>query len=161
MNRYVFKTNEIGVSLMTEIQVLLAFMRQSKRKSIKRRSLERWFETNDYWIKERQLKLFQQLQRSKVLRIMENGEIIRVEAMQEYFMLFDYMQTQRKSQLAKDQLKRWIAEQPAWHAKKTERLIRQLHCTETMKITEFGVVISHEKQKKGENGWQKVQQIRA
>ncbi|MGG5308304.1 hypothetical protein IGK38_003036 [Enterococcus pernyi] len=146
---------------MTEIQVLLAFMRQSKRKSIKRSSLERWFETNDYWIKERQLKLFQQLQRSKVLRIMENGEIIRVEAMQEYFMLFDYMQTQRKSQLAKDQLKRWIAEQPAWHAKKTERLIRQLHCTETMKITEFGVVISHEKQKKGENGWQKVQQIRA
>ncbi|MGG5325831.1 hypothetical protein IGJ83_003412 [Enterococcus pernyi] len=146
---------------MTEIQVLLAFMRQSKRKSIKRRSLERWFETNDYWIKERQLKLFQQLHRSKVLRIMENGEIIRVEAMQEYFMLFDYMQTRRKSQLAKDHLKRWIAEQPAWHAKKTERLIRQLHCTETMKITEFGVVISHEKQKKGENGWQKVQQIRA
>lgn len=146
---------------MTEIQVLLAFMRQSKRKSIKRRSLERWFETNDYWIKERQLKLFQQLQRSKVLRIMENGEIIRVEAMQEYFMLFDYMQTQQKSQLDKDHLKRWIAEQPAWHAKKTERLIRQLHCTETMKITEFGVVISHEKQKKGENGWQKVQQIRA
>lgn len=138
---------------MTEIQVLLAFMRQSKRKSIKRRSLERWFETNNYWIKERQLKLFQQLQRSKVLRIMENGEIIRVEAMQEYFMLFDYMQTQRKSQLAKDHLKRWIAEQPAWHAKKAERLIRQLHCTETMKITEFGVVISHEKQKKGENGW--------
>lgn len=146
---------------MTEIQVLLAFMRQSKRKSIKRRSLERWFETNDYWIKERQLKLFQQLQRSKVLRIMKNGEIIRVEAMQEYLMLFDYMQTQRKSQLAKDHLKRWIAKQPAWHAKKTERLIRQLHCTETMKITEFGVVISHEKQKKGENGWQKVQQIRA
>lgn len=146
---------------MTEIQVLLAFMRQSKRKSIKRRSLERWFETNHYWIKERQLKLFQQLQRSKVLRIMENGEIIRVDAMQEYFILFDYMQTQRKSQLAKDHLKRWIAEQPAWHAKKTERLIRQLHCTETMKITEFGVVISHEKQKKGENGWQKVQQIRA
>ncbi|BBM16253.1 hypothetical protein ABVF54_10500 [Enterococcus mundtii] len=146
---------------MTEIQILLAFMRQSKRKSIKRSSLERWFETNDYWIKERQLKLFQQLQRSKVLRIMENGEIIRVEAMQEYFMLFDYMQTQRKSQLAKDQLKRWIAEQSAWHAKKTERLIRQLHCTETMKVTEFGVVISHEKQKKGENGWQKVQQIRA
>lgn len=146
---------------MTEIQVLLAFMRQSKRKSIKRRSLERWFEKNDYWIKERQLKLFQQLQRSKVLRIMENGEIIRVEAMQEYFMLFDYMQTQQKSQLDKDHLKRWIAEQPAWHAKKTERLIRQLHCTETMKITEFGVVISHEKQKKGENGWQKVQQIRA
>ncbi|MBE6173690.1 MAG: hypothetical protein E7153_12755 [Enterococcus faecium] len=146
---------------MTEIQVLLAFMRQSKRKSIKRRSLERWFETNNYWIKERQLKLFQQLQRSKVLRIMENGEIIRVEAMQEYFMLFDYMQTRRKPQLAKDHLKRWIAEQPAWHAKKTERLIRQLHCTETMKITEFGVVISHEKQKKGENGWQKVQQIRA
>ncbi|MBO1300999.1 MULTISPECIES: hypothetical protein [unclassified Enterococcus] len=146
---------------MTEIQVLLAFMRQSKRKSIKRRSLERWFETNHYWIKERQLKLFQQLQRSKVLRVMENGEIIRVEAMQEYFMLFDYMQTRRKSQLAKDHLKLWIAEQPAWHAKKTERLIRQLHCTETMKITEFGVVISHEKQKKGENGWQKVQQIRA
>jgi len=146
---------------MTEIQVLLAFMRQSKRKSIKRRSLERWFEKNDYWIKERQFKLFQQLQRSKVLRIMENGEIIRVEAMQEYFMLFDYMQTQQKSQLDKDHLKRWIAEQPAWHAKKTERLIRQLHCTETMKITEFGVVISHEKQKKGENGWQKVQQIRA
>lgn len=146
---------------MTEIQVLLAYMRQSKRKSIKRSSLEHWFETNDYWIKERQLKLFQQLQRSKVLRIMENGEIIRVEAMQEYFILFDYMQTQRKSQLAKDHLKRWIAEQPAWHAKKTERLIRQLHCTETMKITEFGVVISHEKQKKGENGWQKVQQIRA
>ncbi|PQC31299.1 hypothetical protein [Enterococcus mundtii] len=143
---------------MTEIQVLLAFMRQSKRKSIKRCSLERWFETNDYWIKERQLKLFQQLQRSKVLRNMENGEIIRVEAMQEYLMLFDYMQTQRKSQLAKDHLKRWIVEQPAWHAKKTERLIRQLHCTETMKITEFGVVISHEKQKKGENGWQKVQQ---
>ena len=146
---------------MTEIQVLLAFMRQSKRKSIKRSSLERWFETNDYWIKERQLKLFQQLQRSKVLRIMKNGEIIRVEAMQEYLMLFDYMQTQRKSQLAKDHLKRWIAEQPAWYSKKTERLIRQLHCTEIMKITEFGVVISHEKQKKGENGWQKVQQIRA
>ncbi|EPH94762.1 hypothetical protein D922_01510 [Enterococcus faecalis 06-MB-DW-09] len=54
---------------MTEIQVLLAFMRQSKRKSIKRSSLEHWFEANDYWIKERQLKLFQQLQRSKVLRI--------------------------------------------------------------------------------------------
>lgn len=145
---------------MTEIQVLLAFMRQSKRKSIKRSSLERWFETNDYWIKERQLKLFQQLQRSKALRIMENGEIIRVEAMQEYFMLFDYMQTQRKSQLAKDHLKRWIAEQPAWHAKKTERLIRQLHCTETMKITEFGVIISHEKQKKGENIWQNLPQRR-
>ncbi|MGQ4226280.1 hypothetical protein [Enterococcus mundtii] len=145
---------------MTEIQVLLAFMRQSKRKSIKRSSLERWFETNDYWIKERQLKLFQQLQRSKALRIMENGEIIRVEAMQEYLMLFDYMQTQRKSQLAKDHLKRWIAEQPAWHAKKTERLIRQLYCTETMKITEFGVVISHEKQKKGENIWQNLPQRR-
>ncbi|MGM0331030.1 hypothetical protein [Enterococcus sp. AZ084] len=145
---------------MTEIQVLLAFMRQSKRKSIKRSSLERWFETNDYWIKERQLKLFQQLQRSKALRIMENGEIIRVEAMQEYFMLFDYMQKQRKSQLAKAHLKRWIAEQPAWHAKKTERLIRQLHCTETMKITEFGVIISHEKQKKGENIWQNLPQRR-
>ncbi|NMP60009.1 hypothetical protein, partial [Enterococcus mundtii] len=101
---------------MTEIQVLLAFMRQSKRKVIQPSSLEHWFEMNDYWIKERQLKLFQQLQRSKALRIMENGEIIRVEAMQEYFMLFDYMQKQRKSQLAKAHLKRWIAEQPAWHA---------------------------------------------
>lgn len=141
---------------MTEIQVLLTFMRQSKRKAIKRRSLDSWFETNDYWIKERQLKLFQQLQRSKVLRIMENGEIIRVEAMREYLLLFEYMQTQRKSLLAQDYFNRWITEQPEWHAKKTERLIRQLQCTETMKITEFGVVISHEKQKKGENGWQKV-----
>lgn len=145
---------------MTEIQVLLAFMRQSKRKVIQPSSLEHWFKMNDYWIKERQLKLFQQLQRSKALRIMENGEIIRVEAMQEYFMLFDYMQKQRKSQLAKAHLKRWIAEQPAWHAKKTERLIRQLHCTETMKITEFGVIISHEKQKKGENIWQNLPQRR-
>ncbi|WP_142433697.1 hypothetical protein [Enterococcus mundtii] len=146
---------------MTEIQVLLAFMRQSKRKSIKRRSLERWFETNDYWIKERQLKLFQQLHRSKVLRIMGTGEIIRVEAMKEYLALFDYMQNQRKSQLSHDHFSRWLTDQSAWHAKKTERLIRQLQCTETMKITEFGVFISHEKQKKGENGWQKVQQIRA
>jgi len=145
---------------MTEIQVLLAFMRQSKRKSIKRSSLEHWFEMNDYWIKERQLKLFQQLQRSKVLRVLGNGEILRVEAMQEYFMLFNYMQTQRKAQLEHDHLKRWIAEQPAWHAKKTERLIRQLQCTETMKITEFGVVISHEQQKKGENIWQKLPQRR-
>ena len=146
---------------MTEIQVLLAFMRQSKRKSIKRRSLERWFEKNDYWIKERQFKLFQQLQRSKVLRIMENGEIIRVEAMREYLLLLDYMKTQRRPLLAQDYFNRWIAEQPEWHAKKTERLIRQLQCTETMKITEFGVVISYEQQKKGENGWQKVQQRRA
>ncbi|NBA63729.1 hypothetical protein [Enterococcus mundtii] len=73
---------------MTEIQVLLAFMRQSKRKAIKRSSLEHWFETNDYWIKERQLKLLQQLQRSKVLRIMGNGEIIRVEVTREYLVLF-------------------------------------------------------------------------
>lgn len=146
---------------MTEIQVLLTFMRQSKRNTIKRRSLDNWFETNDYWIKERQLRLFQQLQRSKVLRVMGTGEIIRVETMQEYFVLFDYMQTQRKSQLAQIYFNQWLAEQPSWPAKKTERLIRQLHCTETMKITEFGVIISHEKQKKGENGWQKVQQRRA
>ncbi|MGM9903636.1 hypothetical protein A5844_000478 [Enterococcus sp. 10A9_DIV0425] len=125
---------------MREIQILLEYMRHSKRRVVKRKSLFCWFETNSYWTKGRQINLFRQLQTSSVLLLMESGEVIRKEAMKECLVLIQYMQRHNIICLSHENFEQWLVRN-GWNEKAKSRLIHQIKRMESITINEHGDVI--------------------